>query len=139
MGKLIVPVKPISHQNVLRLLIANKPLEEYQIILANQKLQHDKGFPLYHVYKNMGYLRSLTIEEDIEVLRSDGQIIEKDGLYKLTKKGIDEIIPLNEDYEEFSKELSNVIKEVQGLSNSEAKTFCEKYYQKFKPALQNWN
>lgn len=81
----------------------------------------------------MGYFRSPTIEDDIEVLEKDGQIVKKDKLYELTKKGREKIIPMPEDW---NKELVSVVKEVQGLSHLEAENVCKDYYQRFKRALQ---
>lgn len=118
--------------NVLRhvLYLAEKPLEESQIIAIFQKLQYEAGFPIYHVYRKMGYLRSPTIEEDIDALKANGEILEKKGstMYRLTEKGKAEAkkSPMPEEPLSMLKE---IVSEIKDLSYEKARELCEKLYQ----------
>ncbi len=133
MTSLIVEAKPFNHSNVLRLVIGSadilkeESLDYQQIIAIHQKLQYENCFPLSHVYQKMGRFCSITIEEDINKLKSVGEIEKRNGTYRLTKRGMNEIIPM--DVENLCT-IVDVVKDVQSLSESEVKDVCKHYWQR---------
>lgn len=132
--KLVYKAEPFSSLNLLlRILdVAGEALEDCHILAIFQKLQHEACFPVFHVYRKMGYIRSPTIENDIDVLKTAGQISELEGSvkYALTEKGKDEIDKVHMPEEPFQV-LGEIVNETKKLLRKQAEELSLGIYLSF--------